>query len=92
VFRDPKGTHYLDNSTSTVGVNNNVQQSDELETYKKRIESLNVEIIRLNDELEMVMHTVVIKYLFKMHSFFQVIYYTAKFPTISGRFFMRVTV
>ena len=63
VFRDPKGTHYLDNSTSTVGVNNSVttlQHSDELETYKKRIESLNVEIIRLNDELEMVVHTLVI--------------------------------
>jgi len=57
VFRDPEGKHYLDNPDYTVSVNDKAtsQQSNELETYKKRIESLNVEIIRLNNELEMVL-------------------------------------
>jgi len=52
VFRDPEGKRSLDNNTaSSTAVNKN---SEELEIYKQRIQSLNVEVIRLNDELEMV--------------------------------------
>jgi len=54
VFRDPEGTRFLEHSTSSAGKSATLQHSNELETYKKRIESLNVEIKRLNDELEMV--------------------------------------
>ena len=55
VFRDPEGTRSLDHSTSsTTNKTANLQLSNELETYKQRIQSLNVEIIRLNYELEMV--------------------------------------
>ncbi|XP_065899539.1 gamma-aminobutyric acid type B receptor subunit 2-like isoform X2 [Dysidea avara] len=54
VFRDPEGTHSLDHSTSsTTNKTANLQLSNELETFKQRIQSLNVEIIRLNYELEM---------------------------------------
>ena len=56
VFRDPEGTRSLDRSTSSATTNKTptLQCSNEMETYKQRIQSLNVEIIRLNDELEMV--------------------------------------
>ena len=55
VFRDPEGTHSLDHSTvSATNKTATLQHSNELETYKQRIQSLNVEVIRLNDELEMV--------------------------------------
>jgi len=54
VFRDPEGTRFLEHNTSSAGKSATLQNSNELETYKKRIESLNVEIIRLKDELEMV--------------------------------------
>ncbi|XP_065899536.1 gamma-aminobutyric acid type B receptor subunit 2-like [Dysidea avara] len=55
VFRDPEGTRSLDRSTSSATTNKTLtlQCSNEMETYKRRIQSLNVEIIRLNDELEM---------------------------------------
>jgi len=57
VFRDPEGTRSLEHNTSTASASNknaNLQRSNELEAYKQRIQFLNVEIIRLNDELEMV--------------------------------------
>ena len=57
VFRDPEGTRSLDSNTSTDGIGSkvaNLSRDDDLETYKRRIQSLNVEVIRLNDEVEMV--------------------------------------
>jgi len=54
VFRDPEGTRYLNNNASTASVNNKAATSRELEIYRQRIQSLNIEVIRLNDELEMV--------------------------------------
>ena len=60
VFRDPEGKRSLDHTdtpnSSSINTNKipTLQQSDELETYKLRIQTLNFEIKRLNDELEMV--------------------------------------
>jgi len=57
VFRDPEGKRSLDHTDTPHSSTNKtptVQQSDELETYKLRIQTLNFEIKRLNDELEMV--------------------------------------
>jgi len=54
VFRDPEGTRYLNSNVSTASVNNKADASRELEIYRQRIQSLNIEVIRLNDELEMV--------------------------------------
>jgi len=57
VFRDPEGTRYLDQSISTIGATNRtatLHYPEELEAYKQKIQSLNVEILRLNDELQKV--------------------------------------
>jgi len=57
VFRDPEGTRYLDQSISAIGATNRtatLHYPEELEAYKQKIQSLNVEILRLNDELQKV--------------------------------------
>jgi len=57
VFRDPEGTRYLDQDIGTIGATNRtatLHYPEELETYKQKIQSLNVEIVRLNDELQKV--------------------------------------
>ena len=57
VFRDPEGTRFLEHRASIVCATNQIAvlpNMDELEIYKKRIQSLNVEVIRLNNEVEMV--------------------------------------
>ena len=57
VFHDPEGTRCLEHNTSSDGVANRMatlSHDDDLETYKQRIQSLNIEVIRLNDEVDMV--------------------------------------
>jgi len=58
VFRDPEGTRFLEQRAGTVCATNQIAvlpYTNELEIYKKRIQSLNVEVIRLNNEVEMVL-------------------------------------
>ena len=53
VYRDPEGKKFLQRS-STIQITNKSITSENEETYKKRIESLNAEIKVLKNELEMV--------------------------------------
>lgn len=55
VYRDPQATKYLESKSSTQIANKSFVTDNE-ETYKNRIESLNEEIKVLNCELEKVSH------------------------------------
>ena len=56
VYKDPTGKRYLEEPTShhTSTIQKTTISTENEETYKKRLESLNEEIKVLNDELEMV--------------------------------------
>ena len=54
VYRDPQGTKYLESNNSPQITNKSFVTTDNEETYKRRIESLNKEIQVLNSELEKV--------------------------------------
>lgn len=56
VYKDPEGKRYLEEPSShrTSTIQKTTVSSENEETYKKRLESLNEEMKVLNDELEMV--------------------------------------
>ena len=58
VYKDPKGKRVLDDPTShhtsTTAKTTTTMSNESEENYKRRIESLNVEMKALNDELEKV--------------------------------------
>ena len=53
VYRDPEGKKFLERG-NTIQITNKSMNSENEETYKRRIEMLNEEIRVLNNELEMV--------------------------------------
>ena len=54
VYRDPEGEHCLDQHSYKSNSDGNANHQSE-EEYKKRIQSLNLEIKRLNERLEKVL-------------------------------------